>query len=222
MQEWSANPRTGTSFDIIVQCGGSDSNSSSNSSHFSTLRLPPMTEEKVQYTEYKLLLNDFEQKNHEFYEPDDESFSLREKKSVQRKTSSPPSNSTTDGCAQLQKAFVQIFETIVNNNCPSMRRNAQWVWISLVTLSTGSTVSICLWIVFTRRSTMRLTKLEGGNIPMFEFQESSAKKTDAGEKFHDAAGTQSTGSSTPNTNEDGNGGSRRRSKPKTVNISIDT
>jgi len=69
---------------------------------------------------------------------------------------------------------------------------------------------------------MRLTKLEGGKIPMFQFQESSAKKTDSGEKFYDAAGARSTGSSTPTSNEDVNGGSRRRSKPKTVNISIDT
>lgn len=214
MQEWAANPRSGTSFDMIMDCG-SNSNSSSKS-HLSTSRLPPTTDKEVPYTEYKFLKNIDQQENHE---PAEDSFSLWvKKKSVERKASTPPFT-TVNTCAQMQQAYVPIFNSIVTNNCPSMCSNAKWVWVALITLSTGSTVSICLWIVYTRRCTMKLTKIDGNDLPMLQFQESSKK--DAGASHQNAAGSyNSTGPATPTTKEDGNGGSRRRSKPKTVNINI--
>lgn len=214
MQEWAANPRNGTSFDVIMKC---HSSSHTSSSHLNIGEVPPIADDEVQYTEYKFL-NEIEQKNQEFYD-DHRSFSLRVKKPVQRKASTQP-YANVDSCAQMQQAFVPIFDTIVTNNCPSMCRNAKWVWAALVTLSTGSMVSIGLWIVFTRRCTMRLTKVDGGKTPTFQLQESSKKK-DAGTSYHNAGGAYPTGPSTPNK-EDVNGGSRRRSKPKTVNININT
>ncbi|XP_073387417.1 uncharacterized protein [Physcomitrium patens] len=201
MQEWADDPRPGSSFDMIMKCG-SDLNSSS--SHLSIGELLTVADGETQFPDYKFV-NGIHQRYHEtsVLENDDGHLNHIEKdKSIQEKPS------TNDTCAVLRQSFVEIFQTVATNNCPGMRRNAKWVWMALVALSAGSTVSICLWILFTRRSTIRLRKVDlCSNQMSFGFEASNKKNDNIG-----------AGASSTTTGEefsvDVNGGGRRRTKPR--------
>ena len=105
--------------------------------------------------------------------------------SNQQNSTAPPA-APTDPCAQIRDSLVPIFSAIVINSCPSMYKDAQRVWKSLFALSTGSMVSICLWILYTRRSTMRLTKVQASGNPLsFQFEEH--KKNDIGNSSNDTS-----------------------------------
>lgn len=199
MEEWVQNPRGGTSFDMIMKCPSNKTSSSYWS--ISSGMPPPVEDDQIQYAQFKFL-NDIDQQNRDFNlidnpNPDGhQTYSVwMMKKSIQIKTSAPPATAL-DSCTQLRNSFVPIFTTISTKNCPGMCRNAKWVWVALVTLSTGSMVSICLWIVFTRRSTMRLTKVQSsGNTLPFKFEESK-EKSEAGSSSNNTA--YSTGHSSTN------------------------
>ncbi|KAG0568801.1 hypothetical protein KC19_6G046300 [Ceratodon purpureus] len=208
MKEWVENPRGGTSFDIIMKCKSSSSKSSSSS--LSLGQSPPVEDERIHFAEYKFV-NDMNQQNHDFYHVnipnrnDHQGYSLWIRKSIQIKTTIP--TAAYDTCSQIRSMFVPILDTIVTNNCPSMRRNSKWVQVALGVLSWGSMMSISLWIVFTRRSTMRLTKIQAPGNPLpLEFQETTKKK--------DAGSSSATGYSTPTSEISINvyGGGRKRSK----------
>jgi hypothetical protein len=230
MTEWVANPRSGTSFDMIMQCKANSYNSSSSSSFSHVgLHLIEDVDQIQSASEYKLFTNINQQSHDDFYlsdspNPDNQwghslswvENSMQKKKSMQIKTSTPPT-SANDSCAQLRNSFVPIFNTIATNNCPSMRRNAKWVRVAIASLSWGSMTSICLWIIYTQKSTMKLAKAKasGTPLPTFQFQESNIQKTEPGP----STSPYSTGPSTPSheISLDMNGKSRRRPSTSTKN-----
>ena len=213
---------------MIMQCKAN--NYSSSSSSFSHVGLPLIegVDQIQSASEYKLFTNINQQSHDDFNvidgpNPDDQwghSFSwensMQKKKSMQIKTSTPPA-SAIDSCAQLRNSFVPIFNTIATNNCPSMRRNAKWVLLAIASLSWGSMTSICLWIIYTRKSTMKLTKVKasGTPLPTLQFQESNIQKTEPGP----STSPYSSGPSTPShdISLDVNGRSRRRPSTSTKN-----
>lgn len=205
IDEWTANPRNGTAFDIIVRCELNHTKPARGHRHTSLGKLPTTEEDSIPFPEYKPLsdlshlpalppitndetpfpeyesLNDIhpaavdneipfpEYKSvNDTYNPDYDPYPIDDPNDaneqnrefwMQLTIQQKDAASENESCIILRQAFVPILDTISKFNCPGILRNTLWVTLAMVTLSGGSMFSICLWIVITRRSTMRLRKM---------------------------------------------------------------
>jgi hypothetical protein len=93
-----------------------------------------------------------------------------------------------ESCGAMRASFVPTLDTIVKYDCPEISRNTLWVTLAMVTLSGGSMFQICLWIIFTRRSTMRQMAPVPDQLPFYVHQE----PVSAYAGYHDPGGSSST------------------------------
>ena len=194
MEEWSTNPRSGTSFDLIMSCQVNHTKYRGRrpvpTSVFS--QLPQIKNDEIKYPDYKFLSdlnyvsssvdNEIPHPNYDSSD-DDYEIPFPEYKSlngVNNSNSEPhPIDDHNDvkkywmeftiqkkdytateneSCSAMEAAFAEILKMIVTYNCPNICKNTLWVTLAMVTLSGGSMFQICVWIIFIRRSTIRLKK----------------------------------------------------------------
>lgn len=153
MQEWVANPQSGTSFDLIMQCN----QISDTSSHFRAIKLHPTSDELPLDIEVTDSVEDYFIQIGKDLEPYKDILGHERSSNehlVEQKSSSS-SSYPSDECQQMLTIFVPILQNIETKHCPSLCEYSMWVWVGLATLSTGSTLQIISWLLFIRRANMQ-------------------------------------------------------------------
>lgn len=155
MQEWVANPQSGTSFDLLMQC----TQKPGTSSHFRAIKFHPTSDELPLDIEVTDSVEDYLIRIGKDLEPHKDILG-HERSSNEHLVEQKPSlsSSPSNECQQMLTFFVPIFQNIETKHCPNLCEYSMWVWVGLATLSTGSTLLIISWLLFIRRANMRYRK----------------------------------------------------------------
>lgn len=150
MQEWVANPQSGTSFDLIMHCN----QKSDTSSHFSAIKFHPTSDELPLDIEVADSVKDYLIRIGKDLEPYKDILGHERSTSENLVEQQTPSS---NGCQQMT-IFASILQNIETKHCSSLCEYSMWVWVGLATLSTGSTLLIISWLLFIRRANMQYRK----------------------------------------------------------------